>query len=102
MAKRHYGRIFFFRQSILPPTVYKISGQVTNSGSPQQNAIITLIDSDDDIILGTQLTDAGGNYSFDSGYPITPRHFYHVTAEYESGGIKYNAKSLPFLTPAEN
>lgn len=72
-------------------------------GVAQQNAIVTLLDSDtDEVVGGTVLADASGNYSFDSGRAIVGHHKYHVTAEYDSGSQKYNSKSMPFITPVEN
>lgn len=75
-----------------------ISGTCTLAGNPVENAIITLINSDTDAVVDTQLTDASGNYAF-VGLDVTVT--YHVTAEFIDGYDMYNAKSLPFMTPEE-
>jgi hypothetical protein len=75
-----------------------ISGNVILSGSPVEGAKITLIDSDTDVIVDTQETDASGNYAFTE---LDVTKMYHCVAEYIDNYDMYNAKSLPFLTPAE-
>ena len=98
----NYRNVLTYHKIIKPPMVYKVSGQVTLSGSPQQNAIVSLIDSVNKQFVGQKITDASGNYSFDSTYPINGSQYYHVIVEYDSGTQKYNASSLPYITPAEN
>ncbi len=97
-----YGRAVIFHQSIEPPTVYKISGNVKLGGANQQNAIVNCIDENTLSVVGQKLTDASGNYSFDSGYPIQGTHTYHVTAQYYSAGTYYDSLSQPYVTPATN
>lgn len=77
-------------------TTYKeISGNVTLSGNNVQDAVMTLINSDNDTVVATTTTDANGNYSFQGETGKT----YHVTVEYDDGNNKYNAKSKPYLNP---
>lgn len=77
-------------------TTYKeISGNVTLSGNNVQDAVMTLINSDNDTVVATTTTDANGNYSFQ----VETGKTYHVTVEYNDGNNKYNAKSKPYLNP---
>jgi hypothetical protein len=75
-----------------------ISGTCTLNGSPVQNAVITLINSDTDAVVNTTTSDVNGDYSF-TGLDVTVT--YHVTAEYEDSPDQYNARSLPFMVPEE-
>lgn len=81
---------------IILDLLYMISGVVTLGGSPVTGAIVTLIDSDADLVVGTDTTDANGYYEF-SGLDVAT--IYHATVEYDDGSDLWNAKSLPFLTP---
>jgi hypothetical protein len=83
------------RDSQLLPTLGKISGYVLDGESPVENAIVTLIDSDTDTVVGTTNSDYDGYYEFTD----LPYKQYHALAEYESGEEQLNAKSLPFLRP---
>lgn len=76
------------------PTNY-VSGTVTNSGVGVSGAKLRLIEQATDIEVGTTTTDGSGNYIFYAD----PTKVYHVCVEYESGGTKYNAKSLWNITP---
>ena len=81
---------------IILDRLYFISGLATLSGAPVENAKVTLIDSDTDLVVDTQLTDADGYYIFDG---LDVAKTYHCIAEYDDGVDKWNAKSLPYLTP---
>ncbi len=99
----YYGLFFLYKASVMPPRCLKISGTVFLSGTtPQQDAIVDVIDETDQSFVGRKLTDANGLYSFDSGYSIQSNHTYHVTAKYDSGAQKYNSYSQPYVVPAEN
>lgn len=103
MTKRYYGRFFTYKSLAQPPKCYKIAGIVYLSGvTPQQNAIVDLIDETDKSFVGQKLTDVNGAYSFDEGFAVRGDHTYHVTAEYDSGAQKYNSQSKPYITSVEN
>lgn len=95
--KPHFKRPPFF-----PPFFLKISGIVTNSGSPQAGALVYLLDETTDLLVGLKTTNGSGYYEFNSSDGLVSTHTYHAAVEYESGPTKYNAKSLPFLSPVQN
>lgn len=97
-----YGKTYFVKGTIYPPRVYYISGNVTLGGVAQAGATVYLIDETSDTLIGTVTTDSNGNYIFGAGYPIVISHTYHVAVEYQTGGIKYNALSQPFIVPVES
>lgn len=67
---------------------FAMSGSVTVNNTPVQNATVRVMRSSDNLTTSAS-TDANGIYRFSlmSGS-------YHVIAEYESGGQKYNALSF--------
>lgn len=81
---------------IILDTAYLISGTVTLSGSPVENAKITLVNSATDLVVDVVLTDAAGYYEFGE---LDPGTLYHCIAEYDDGADLWNTLSLPFLTP---
>lgn len=76
-------------------TLGKISGYVLDGEDPVENAIVTLIDSDSDTVVGTATSDYNGYYEFTD----LPYQHYHAIVEYDDGEEQFNAKSLPFLRP---
>ena len=70
-------------------TVPTISGTVTLTGSGVADAVIRCVNqTTGDVYTGASI--AGGGYSVD----IPVAGSYHTVVEYETGGLKYNAKSL--------
>lgn len=82
--------------NIIIDTSYFISGTAVLNGSPVENAKISLIDSDTDTLVDTQLTDSSGFYIFEG---LNGASIYHAVAEFDDSPDLYNAKSLPFLEP---
>ncbi|AFH22466.1 hypothetical protein OSG_eHP27_00070 [environmental Halophage eHP-27] len=75
-----------------------LSGTVTLSGSPVQGATVWVIDTTTDTVVATDTSDVNGDWSVSVA---GGNERYHALVQYESGGTKYNAESLPFLsTPA--
>ena len=68
----------------------QLSGTVTLSSVGVSGATVRLIRQDTNEEVGVTTTDGSGDYSF---YADSSKK-YHVCAEYTTGGVKYNAKSL--------
>lgn len=93
-VQRHFKKPPYF-----PPRFLKISGQVTISGTPQSGVTVYLIDETTATLIGVTTTDGSGNYIFTSANNLVSSHTYHVAVEYDSGATKYNARSLPYVSP---
>lgn len=73
---------------------WSVTGIVTLAGNPVEGATVRLINTDEATYVGDTLTAADGTYAFRG---LSEGVNYHVTAEFQNAGTKYNARSQPFL-----
>ncbi len=73
-----------------------ISGTVTQGGSAVEGAKVYAIDATNGAYIGSDTTDASGDYSVGG---CTPGSYHHVAAEWNDGGTLYNSESQPFIVP---
>ena len=79
--------------------IFAIKGTVTLNGNPVEGADVRLINTTDDIYIGSFTTPADGTYSFTN---LLEDKEYHALVQYKDGSNdKYNTLSLPFLSPEE-
>ncbi len=78
--------------------IYAISGEVTLSGTPVQNATVRCIKQSDNTIITQQLTDVNGLYQF-SG--LDSAELYHLCVEYKTINQLYNSLSYWDIVPLE-
>jgi len=71
----------------------EITGQVTLNGIGVGGAVIYVIDTETDSIVGTETTDGNGEYLL----TVPSEPLYHVTVQYDDGSEKYNALSKPYV-----
>ena len=80
-------------------TTQAIQGTVTLDGNPVEGADVRLINTTDDIYIGSFTTPADGTYSFTN---LLSDKEYHALVQYKDGSNnEYNTLSLPFLSPEE-
>lgn len=80
------------------PIVYAIIGRVTLGGTDIEGAVVRCVRQSDNVAITEQTTDSGGLYAFSD---LDNTELYHLAVEYETGGSKYNAKSLWDVSPYE-
>jgi hypothetical protein len=78
------------------PENYAVSGTVALDSEGVEGATVQAVRQSDNFVLGTAETDSEGAYQIEN---LLSDDLVHITARYENGGKKYNALSLPDVTP---